>query len=184
MKKKTVLLSSLFLTAGIATSVIAFLGKGNSFVKAESEDWEDYQITFTKEDSSFESSSTYTTYFKLHQDCATRSGYPIDSTPEKCFIMADDYTGVDNYTICYARANPANSTNVSLVVTIPLKNIRSFTNAIFRGKFYPSIGLDYVSEIEFGSESFWTDKLEVDVSDKYKFKEIILEEIEINYTCA
>ena len=177
------LLSSLFLTAGIITSTLVALGKSDLFVKVRSEDQEPHQIIFTAKDSSVESESLYTKYFKLHQDNATRSGYSIDSTPGECFIMGDgDSVTAGGESICSGEVNYQTGTYATLVVTIPLTNIQSFTSAVFRGKFYRGYWTDVVTEIQFGSERYFPSGFYVDISHEYR--EIILEEIEINYTCA
>lgn len=184
MKKKVVLLPSLMLTAGIIISSIAFLPKSDLFIKAEADDWDSHQIVFTAEDTSVESESLYTHYFKLHQDDATLSGYSIDSTPEECLIMADSETSAGGDHICYGVANPQSGAYASLVVTIPLINIRSFTSVVLRGQFYRDYWLDGDNEIQYGSESFRAvfNELQVHISKTYKI--IVLDEIEINYTCA
>ena len=182
MKKKKILLSSMFLTIGLVASVLPFVAKGDLFIKAGVDDWEPHQIVFTAEDSSIESESLYTHYFKLHQDDATLSGYSIDSKPNECLIMADSVTSAGGDHICSGEANPASGTYASLIVTIPLTNIQSFTSAVFRGKFYRNYWSDEVNEIQFGSERLFGKEFYVDVSHEYR--EIILDEIEINYTCA
>ena len=184
MQKKTIILSSMFLTIGLVASVLPFVAKGNLFVKAETDDWEPHQIVFTAEDSSVESESLYTHYFKLHQDNATLSGYSIDSKPNECLIMADSETSAGGDHICFGAVNPLSGTYASLVVTIPLTNIKSFTGAVFRGKFYSEYDYssDPVTEIQIGSERMFSTEFYVDISHKYKI--IILDEIEINYTCA
>lgn len=182
MKKKTIILSSLFLTAGIVTSVLTFLGNGNLFLKVESEDIESHQITFTADDTSVESTSLWTHYFKLHKDNATRSGYSIDSTPEECLIMADSVTNAADGSICFGEVNPASETYASLIVTFPLTNLNSFTSIVLRGKFYRDYYSDLVTEIEYGSEKYFGEEIQVHISLTYKV--IILEEIELNYTCA
>lgn len=182
MKKKVVLLPSLIFTAGIIASSLAFLGKDNSFVKAEPVDPISHQIVFGAGDTRVEKEDTYTNFFALHKDNATRSGYSIDSTPEECLIMADGDRGATGSSICFGEANPASGTYASLVVTIPLTNIESFTSIVLRGKFYRDYWADMVSELEFGSEKFFTDEVYVHLSHEYR--EIILDEIEINYTCA
>lgn len=181
MKKKTIVLSSLFLTAGIVTSVLTFLGNGNLFLKVESEDIESHKITFTTGDTSVESTSTWTHYFKLHKDGATRSGYAIDSTPEECLIMADSETSAGDGSICFGEVNPISGNYAALIVTFPLKNLNSFTSIVLRGKFYRDYS-DLVTEIQFGSEKYIGEGLQIHISQTYKV--IILEEIEINYTCA
>ena len=182
MKKKTIVLSSLFLTAGIVTSVLTFLGNGNLFLKVESEDIEPHQITFTAADTSVEKTSTWTHYFKLHKDNATRSGFSIDSTPEECMIMADGNTSAADGSICFGEANPASEAYASLIVTFPLTNLNSFTSIVLRGKFYREYYSDLVTEIEYGSDKYIGEELQVHISLTYKV--IILEEIELNYTCA
>ena len=184
MKKKIIILSSIILTIGLVASVLPFVAKSDLFIKAEADDWDSHQIVFTAEDASVESESLWTHYFKLHQDDATLSGYSIDSTPEECLIMADSETSAGGDHICYGVANPQSGAYVSLVVTIPLTNIRSFSSAVFRGQFYRDYWLDGVNEIQYGSESFSTvfNELQVHISKTYKI--IVLDEIEINYTCA
>lgn len=182
MKKKTIILSSLFLTAGIVTSVLTFLGNGNLFLKVESEDIESHQITFTTDDTSVEKTDTWTHYFKLHKDDATRSGYSIDSTPEECLIMADSVTSAGDGSICFGEVNPISGNYAALIVTFPLTNLNSFTNIVLRGKFYRDYYSDLVTEIQFGSEKYIGEELQIHISQTYKV--IILEEIEINYTCA
>jgi hypothetical protein len=151
-------------------------------IKVKSEDWESHQIIFTAEDASVEEKEEdYTKYFKLHQDNATRSGFSIDSTPEECLIMADGEISVGGESICWGKANSQVGSYVFLVVTIPLTNIKSFTSAVFRGKFYSDYS-NYVTEIQFGSERMFADEFYVKISHEYK--EILLNEIEINYTCA
>ena len=178
MKKKTIILSALFLTAGIVTSVLTFLGNGNLFLKVESEDIEPHQITFTAADKT----SLYTHYFKLHKDNATRSGFSIDSTPEECMIMADSVTNAADGSICFGEANPSSGAYASLLVTFPLTNLNSFTSIVLRGKFYREYYSDLVTEIEYGSDKYIGEELQVHISLTYKV--IILEEIELNYTCA
>lgn len=182
MKKKTIILSALFLTAGTVTSVLTFLGNGNLFLKGESEDFESHQITFNADDTSVEKTSLWTHYFKLHKDDATRSGYSIDSTPEECMIMADSETGAGGDHICYGVVNPQSGAYASLIVTFPLTNLNSFTSIVLRGQFYRDYYSDLVTEIEFGSEKYIGEELQVHISNTYKV--IVLDEIEINYTCA
>ena len=184
MKKKAIILSSLILTTGIITSTLAFSKNDNLFVKAEFEDEVSHQIIFDAEDTSVEKESTYTKYFALHKDNATRSGYSIDSTPEECLIMADGDRDAGGDSICFGEANPLSGTYASLIVTIPLTNIESFTSAVFRGRFYSEYDYssDPVTEIQFGSERFFTKEIYVHISNQYKI--IILDEIEINYTCS
>lgn len=179
MKKKVVLLSNLMLTVGIIVSSIAFLPKSDFSVKAG--DTIDHQIILNAENSFIEKESLWTKYFKLHKDNATRSGYPIDSTPEECLIMADSDTGAGGDHICFGVVNPQSGTYASLTVTIPLTNIESFTSVVFRGSFYRDYYSDLVTELEFGSERFFIDEFYVDISHQYKV--IFLDEIEINYTC-
>lgn len=180
MKKKVVLLSSLTLTAGIIVSSIAFLPKSDLSVKAG--DTINHQIILTAEDTTLESEAQYTAYFSLHQDDATWHGYPIDSTPHECLIMADGNRGAGGGQICFGEANPQSGTYASLIVTIPLTNIESFTSVVFRGRFYRDYYSDLVTELEFGSDRFFTDEFYVHVSHQYKV--IFLNEIEINYTCS
>lgn len=182
MKKKIILLSSIFLTTGLVASALPFVANGDLFVKAATDDWEPHQIVLTAEDTSVESESLYTHYFKLHQDDATLSGYSIDSKPEECLIMADNITSAGGDHICSGEVNPASGTYASLTVTIPLTNIQSFTSVVFRGKFYRGYWSDVVNEIQFGSERYFGSELYVDISSQYR--EIFLDEIEINYTCA
>ena len=182
MKKKKMLLLSLLLTVGTIASSLVLLQNSNLFIKAQSEDQKPHQIILTAENSSLEKESLYTKYFKLHKDNATKSGYSIDSTPEECFVMADGDTGAAGDSICWGEANPASGTYASLVVTIPLKNLQSFTSVVLRGKFYRDYWSDEVNEIQFGSEKYLGNEFYVHISHQYR--EIILEEIEINYTCA
>lgn len=184
MKKKIVLLSSLLLIFGTIASALAFFEKGNLAIKVKSEDWESHQIIFTAEDASVESEPLWTKYFKLHKDNATRSGFSIDSTPGQCLIMADSNTSAGGDSICFGEVNPQSGTYASLTVTIPLTNIKSFTSAVFRGKFYHEYNYlsDPVTEIQFGSERMFSKEFYVDISHEYKI--IILNEIEINYTCT
>lgn len=180
MKKKAVLLSSLTLTAGIIVSSIAFLPKSELSVKAG--DTINHQIILTAVDTTLESEPQHTAYFSLHQDDATWHGYPIDSTPNECLIMADGNRGAGGGQICFGEANPQSGTYASLIVTIPLTNIESFTSVVFRGRFYRDYYSDLVTELEFGSDRFFTDEFYVHVSHQYKV--IFLNEIEINYTCS
>ena len=182
MKKKVVLLSSLILAAGIITSSIAFLGKGNSLVKVESTNSVGHQIVLTAENTSIESEPTNTAYFSLHKDNATRSGCSIDSTPGECLIAADGDRGAAGDSICFGVVNPDSGTYVSLMVSIPLTNIESFKSVVFRGSFYRGYWSDKVTEIQFGNESFSSDKFSVHISKQYQVFE--LDQIEINYTCA
>ena len=184
MKKKKILLSSIFLTTGLVASFLTFVTKGNSFINAGAEDWESHQIVFTAADTSVESESLYTHYFKLHQDDATLSGYPIDSKPNECLIMADSETSAGGDHICYGVVNPQSGTYASLYLTIPLTSIKSFTSVVFRGQFYRGYWDDEVDEIQFGSESYSTIWNEFKVQLTKTYKVIILDEIEINYTCA
>jgi hypothetical protein len=184
MKKKTIILSALFLTAGTVTSVFTFLGNGNLFLKGESQDFESHQIVFTAEDSSVESTDLYTHYFKLHQDDATLSGYSIDSKPEECLIMADSETSAGGDHICYGVVDPQSGAYASLYLTIPLTSINSFTSVVFRGRFFRDYWDDEVNEIQFGSESYSTIWNEFKVHLFKEYKVIVLDEIEINYTCA
>lgn len=57
MKKKNIILSSIFLSIGLVVSVLPFATKGNLFIKGEADDWRPHQIVFTAEDSSVESES-------------------------------------------------------------------------------------------------------------------------------
>ena len=184
MKKKIIILSSIFLTTGLVASVLPFVANGNLFVKAETDDWEPHQIVFTVEDTSVEGEDLYTYYFKLHQDDATLSGYSIDSKPNECLIMADSETSVGGDHICYGVANPQSGTYACLYLTIPLTSIRSFTSVVFRGQFFRGYWYDEVKEIQFGSESYSTIWNEFKVTLTKTYKVIILNEIEINYTCA
>ena len=184
MKKKTIVLSSLFLTAGIVTSVLTFLGNSNLFLKVESEDIESHQIILTADDTSVESTSLWTHYFKLHQDDATLSGYSIDSKPNECLIMADSETSAGGDHICYGVVNPESGSYASLRLTIPLTSIKSFTSVVFRGRFFRGYWDDEVNEIQFGSESYSTIWNEFKVQVTKTYKVIVLDEIEINYTCA
>ena len=181
MKKKVVLLSSLTLTAGIVVSSIAFLPKSDLSVKAG--DTINHQIILRAEDTTFESEDTYTSYFSLHQDEATWYGYPIDSKPNECLIMADSETSAGGDHICYGEANPQSGTYVSLYLTIPLTNIESFTSVVFRGSFYRDYYLDFDTEISFGSESYSTIWHEFKAYISKQYKVFFLDEIEINYTC-
>ena len=180
MKKKVVLLSNLMLTVGIIVSSIAFLPKSDLSVKAG--DTINHQIILTAEDTTLGDEPTYTAYFSLHQDEATWHGYPIDSTPNECLIMADGDRGAGGEHICFGVVNPQSGTYASLVVTIPLTNIESFTSVVLRGSFYRDYYSDLVTELEFGSERFFIDEFYVDISHQYKV--IFLDEIEINYTCV
>lgn len=182
MKKKVVLLSSLILAAGIITSSIAFLGKGNSLIKVESTNSVDHQIVLTAANTSIESEPTYTAYFTLHKDNATRSGYSFDSTPEESLIMADGDRGAAGDWICFGEANSLSGTYASLIVTFSLKNIESFTSVVFRGQFYSDFSYEYESEIQFGSEKYIGDEFQAHIGNKYR--KIYLSEIEINYTCV
>ena len=184
MKKKKILLSSIFLTMGLVASVLSLAAEGNLSIKAKADDWDSHQIVFTAEDTSVESESLYTHYFKLHQDDATLSGYSIDSKPNECLIMADNQTSAGGDHICYGEVNPQSGTYASLYLTIPLTNIKSFTSVVFRGHFYRSYWSDEVNEIWFGSESYSTIWNEFKVQVNKTYKVIILDEIEINYTCA
>jgi len=184
MKKKIITLSSLFLTIGLVALVLPFAAKGNLLIKAEADDWESHQIVLTAEDSSVESESLYTHYFKLHQDDATLSGYSIDSKPNECLIMADSETSAGGDHICYGVVNPQSGTYASLYFTIPLTNIKSFTSVVFRGHFYRGYWADEECEIWFGSESYSTIWNEFKVQINKTYKVIVLDEIEINYTCA
>ena len=172
----------MLLTIGLVASVLPFAAKGNLFIKTGADDWESHRIVFTAEDTSVESESLYTHYFKLHQDDATLSGYSIDSKPNECLIMADSETSAGGDHICYGVVNPQSGTYASLTVTIPLTNIKSFTSAVFRGRFYRGYWDDEVKEIQFGSERMFSKEFYVDISHEYKV--IILDEIEINYTCV
>ena len=174
----------MFLTTGLVASVLPFLSKTNMFVKAESDDEDSHQIILTAEDTSVESESLCTHYFKLHQDDATLSGYSIDSKPNECLIMADSETSVGGNHICYGVVNPQSGTYASLYLTIPLTSIKSFTSVVFRGQFYRGYWDDEVNEIQFGSESYSTIWNEFKVQINKAYKVIILDEIEINYTCA
>ena len=127
MKKKTFLASSLFLTTAVTGLVLAFLRNDNLFINALSEESEPHQIILTHEDTTEEKESTYTKYFKLHQDNATMSGFSFDSTSEECLIMADGDRGVGGSWICFGEVNPLSGTCVSLIVTFSLTNIKSFT---------------------------------------------------------
>lgn len=182
MKKKAVLLSSLILAAGIITSSIAFLGKGNSFVKVESTNSVGHQIVLTAANTSIESEPYNTAYFTLHKDNATRSGDSFDSTPNECLIMADGDKGATGDWICFGEANSLSGTYASLVVTFSLRNIESFTNVVFRGKFYRDFSYDYETEIQFGNEKYIGDEFQAHINNTYR--KIFLSEIEINYTCA
>ena len=184
MKKEKIILSSIFLTIGFVASVLPFETKGNLFIKAGANDWESHQIVFTAEDTSVESESLYTHYFKLHQDEATLSGYSIDSKPNECLIMADSETSAGGDHICYGVVNPQSGAYASLYLTIPLTSIKSFTSVVFRGRFYRGYWDDEVNEIQFGSESYSTIWNEFKVQLTKTYKVIILDEIEINYTCA
>ena len=182
MKKKVVILSSLMLTGGIIVSSIAFLPKSDLSVKAG--DTIDHQIILTAEDTTLESEPESTAYFSLHQDDATWYGYPIDSTPNECLIMADGNRGAGGDQICFGEANPQSGAYASLYVTIPLTNIESFTSVVFRGRFFRGYWDDEVNEIQFGSESYSTIWHEFSVHLSHQYREIFLDEIEINYTCA
>jgi len=182
MKKKVVLLSSLMLTVGIIVSSIAFLPKSDLSVKAG--DTIDHQIIFTAEDTTYESGDEYTAYFSLHQDDATLSGYPIDSKPNECLVMADSETSAGGDHICYGVVNPQSGAYASLRLTIPLTSINSFTSVVFRGRFFRGYWDDEVNEIQFGSESYSTIWNEFKVQLTKTYKVIVLDEIEINYTCA
>ena len=184
MKKKIIILSITLLNIGLVASVIPFAAKGGLFINAEADDWESHQIVFTAEDSSVESESLYTHYFKLHQDDATLSGYSIDSKPNECLIMADSETSAGGDHICYGVVNPQSGAYASLYLTIPLTSINSFTTVVFRGHFYRGYWDDEVDEIWFGSESYSTIWNEFKVHLFKTYKVIILDEIEINYTCA
>lgn len=183
MKKKIILLSSICLTIGLVALVLPFLSKTNLFFKAESDDGS-HRIVFTAADTSVEKEDTYTKFFKLHQDNATRSGYSIDSKPGECLIAADGDRDAGGDHICYAEVNPSSGSSISFVVSIPLSGINSFTSIVLRGSFYQSFWEDKVDEIEFGSESYSdiSNTLEVHVAQPYKV--FILDKIEINYTCA
>lgn len=182
MKKKKIIL--IFLTTGLVASVLPFVAKGTLFIKAEADDWEPHQIVFTAEDTSVEKEDTYTKFFKLHQDDATLSGYSIDSNPGECLIAADGDRDAGGDHICYAEVNPQSGSSISFVVSIPLSCIKSFASVVLRGSFYQSFWADKVDKIEFGSECYSdvSNKLEVHVAKPYKV--FILDEIEINYTCA
>lgn len=182
MKKKIILASSFILSVAIMVTAIACLKGSNLSVNAQFGESESHQIIFRAEDASLESESTWTNYFKLHKDNATLSGYSIDSTPNECLIMADSIVTTGGDWICTGEANPASGTYASLVVTIPLTNIESFSGAVLRGKFYRDYWSDLVTEIHFGSERFFTKEFYVHLSHEYR--EIFLEEIELNYTCA
>ena len=184
MKKEKIILSSIFLTIGLVASALPFVAKGNLFVKAGADDWESHQIVLTAEDSSVESESLYTHYFKLHQDDATLSGYSIDSKPNECLIMADSETSAGGKHICSGVVNPQSGSYASLHLTIPLTSIKSFTSVVFRGQFFRGYWADEENEIWFGSESYSTIWNEFTVQLTQTYKVIVLDEIEINYTCA
>lgn len=173
----------MFLTIGLVASVLPFLNKTYLFVRAEYDDGS-HQIVFTAEDTSLENEDTFTKFFRLHQDNATRSGYSIDSTPGECLIAADGNRDVGGDHICYAEVNPQSGSSISFVVSIPLSGIKSFSSVVLRGSFYQSFWADEVNELQFGSESYSdiSNKLEVHVAKPYKV--FFLDEIEINYTCA
>lgn len=181
MKKKIIIISSFVLAAGIAFSSLAFLGNDKLLARADTEEVS-HQISFHAEDTHIESEDTYTKYFKLHKDNATRSGYSIDSTPGECFIMADGDRGAAGSSICFGEANPAVGTYVTLIITIPLTNIKSFTNVVLRGQFYRGYWTDMVGELSFGSERLFGSEIFLRIQTE--FREITLNEIEINYTCA
>lgn len=182
MKKKIIITSSLFLATALIGSVLTFLGKGSLFIDVLSKDSESHQIILNNEDTTEEKENTYTKYFKLHQDNATMSGFSFDSTPDECLIMADGDRGVGGSWICFGEANPSSGTYASLIVTFSLTNIESFTDVVFRGKFYEDFSFDYETEIRFGSEKFIANEFQAHISHTYK--KIYLSEIEINYTCA
>ena len=183
MKKKKIILSSIYLTIGLVASVLPFASKTNLFVKAESDE-DSHQIVFTAENTSVEKEDTYTKFFTLHKDDATLSGYSIDSTPGECHIAADGDRNAGGDHICYAEVNPQSGSSISFVLSIPLSGIKSFTSVVLRGSFYQSFWADKVDVIEFGSECYSdiSNKLEVHVAKPYKV--FFLDEIEINYTCA
>ena len=185
MKKKIIILSSIFLTTGLVASALPFVAKSNLIIiKGEADDWEPHQIVFTAEDTSVESEDDYTKFFKLHQDNATRSGYSIDSKSGECLIATDNNRDAGGDHICYGEVNPQSGASISFVVSIPLSSIRSFTSVVLRGSFYQSYWTDKIDKIEFGSECYSdiSNNLEVHVAKPYKV--FILDEIEINYTCA
>lgn len=98
--------------------------------------------------------------------------------------MADSETSAGGDHICYGVVNPQSGTYACLYLTIPLTNINGFTSAVFRGHFYRNYWSDEVTEIQFGSESYSTIWNEFKVQLTKTYKVIILDEIEINYTCA
>lgn len=98
--------------------------------------------------------------------------------------MADSETSAGGDHICYGVANPQSGTYACLYLTIPLTSIKSFTSVVFRGQFFRGYWDDEVNEIQFGSESYSTIWNEFEVALTKTYKVIILDEIEINYTCA
>ena len=182
MKKKLIITSSLVMITSAVGSLLAFGNKSNLFVSAQSEEPEEHQILLGAGDVSEEKESYATKYFTLHQDDATRSHYPFDSTPEECLIMADGDRGVGGDWICFGEANPQSGATVGLIVTFSLTNIESFTSVVLRGKFYRDFTFEYDSELQYGNEKFIGNEFQVYVSTTYK--KIYLSEIEINYTCA
>ena len=184
MKREKIILASILLTIGLVASALPFVAQGNLFIKAGADNWEPHQIVFTAGDSSIESESLYTHYFKLHQDDATLSGYSIDSKPNECLIMADSETSAGGDHICYGVVNPESGSYASLRLTIPLTSIKSFTSVVFRGRFFRGYWDDEVNEIQFGSESYSTIWNEFTVQLTKTYKVIVLDEIEINYNCA
>ena len=182
MKKKLILLSSLLLTVGIVTSTL-ILRDNTLSVEAQNEEIP-HQIILGSGESSIEKEELYTHYFNLHKDDATLSGYSIDSKPDECLIMADSETSAGGDHICYGVVNPQSGAYASLHITIPLTSINSFTSVVFRGRFCRGYWDDEVNEIQFGSESYSTIWNEFAVVLAKTYKVIVLDEIEINYTCA
>ena len=182
MKKKMIILSGITLATAVTLSSLTFLEKDKLFAFATSNDPVNHQIVFHREDTHTESGDDYTSYFALHKDNATRSGYSIDSTPGECLIMADGDRGSSGSQICFGEANPGSGTYVVLYITIPLTNIQSFTNVVLRGNFYRGYWTDLETELTFGSERYFVDEIFLRIESTYR--EIRLDEIEINYTCA
>lgn len=181
-KKKAILLTSIAMTIAFVSLSLVAVGQQKYLVNAEFDETVSHQIILRGEDTHIESEDDYTKFFALHKDNATRSGYPIDSKPGGCLAMADGNRGAGGSQICFAEANPAVGTFAVLYISIPLTNIKSFSSVVLRGNFYRGYWTDLETELSFGSEKFFGDEIFLRIESTYR--EITLNEIEINYTCA
>ena len=180
MKKKTILLSGLFLTAGIAISALSFLGNSNSFVKVTGSTVP-HQIVFGEGDSIETLWALGKEGVQFTKSNATRSG---DSFVMTAYAGGDMYTSqtFGNFLYCETSGTSELSPNSYFEVDFTINNIASFTSVILHGTFYTNRKKTTEVNTMFVDTTY--DEANHKVTGKaFPFKGY-LTGIELNYTCA